>query len=1046
MPKEKYFNAWRNQKPISVLSTQPLPNPVVFALMHNDLWGVVRGIRVLSVNFVRKLLTDKTFTEMKKLLQLLCLMLLSIAASVSAAAKATASTTEDARLLAQRYLAAKKGAAVSADGVLTAASTADGSGIMRSRKVAKADFLAYNAAEGGFVLMAQNGGEQRVIGYGVEGSLSFDNMPEAMAEWMNEYRKALASASSSAGPARANTYPEPTVAPVSPLISTKWGQHEPFNLRCPKYNGELLVAGCTAVAMAQILNYYKSDNTGYDLLEYVNEGAGGKELSVDFTKIKYDWANMLDVYEEGKYTDEQADAVAKLMFEAGVSCKAKYDISVGINYSKKSTSAAIPFVGFDRYYNYNCELYYRDWTPTNTWMKVIQDELTAGRPILYSGANSTDAHAFVLDGIDEENNVHINWGWNGDGDGYYDVTFCHAPDYSKGFFKKQAMLVGLRPRTEAEGTYKEQLKHVGYNYHRSYKARTYYQGVTGNAYKSSTKYLITMCLTQNGEIRYLHRVSDLMPGSFPAYTAYASSYVESVWGDKDGNTPDYYTGVKVADGEYVIDVAYRPEGSSEPWTVLPARKCVEARMVVKDGKATYYSNETSKDNVDREMPQATILDIVPAAELIGKSPLYLTVTEKSDGDRIDWGTIGFYFIFTNKATGKVYKQTRYANIYPGECLFDANYMGLTETKTFGVLAKDDEGFAIPEGEYSVSVERHGIVEYSLAKAFTITVGPRVDYPILDAHIDLKPEDPNYRWGSKVWISNPAADCAGNKVDDVVTMSVYVRPVGGGEEIRLCSFGEVPVPSTSKSSFFLQNSLYPLQGEYEIYMRYTIPGGERGILNPCEKSRINIVPNEQDWMYVPKLTTTLPTLYASENLPKGTEQIISVPLTNTGENDFKGTYTATFYCKETGDFIEKTFEGVSLKKGESTTVEVPVTFKGDGLYEMQFFTKQNPGYNMMTFNTFVTDAGRRPLHMYVGVGTTAVESATIPNVHVYPNPATEWISLSGIEKPTEITVYSMGGTKAAAYTVLPGGRTDVSRLPAGLYLVSTPHGVSKLIKK
>ena len=114
--------------------------------------------------------------------------------------------------------------------------------------------------------------------------------------------------------------------------------------------------------------------------------------------------------------------------------------------------------------------------------------------------------------------------------------------------------------------------------------------------------------------------------------------------------------------------------------------------------------------------------------------------------------------------------------------------------------------------------------------------------------------------------------------------------------------------------------------------------------------------------------------------------------------------------------------------------------------MQFFAKQNPGYNMMTFNTFVTDAGRRPLHTYVGVGTTAVESATIPNVHVYPNPAAEWISLSGIEKPTEITVYSMGGTKAGAYTVLPGGRTDVSRLPAGLYLVSTPHGVSKLIKK
>ena len=66
--------------------------------------------------------------------------------------------------------------------------------------------------------------------------------------------------------------------------------------------------------------------------------------------------------------------------------------------------------------------------------------------------------------------------------------------------------------------------------------------------------------------------------------------------------------------------------------------------------------------------------------------------------------------------------------------------------------------------------------------------------------------------------------------------------------------------------------------------------------------------------------------------------------------------------------------------------------------------------------------------------------------VFTSKRAEWISLSGIEKPTEITVYSMSGTKAGAYTVLSGGRIDVSRLPAGLYLVSTPHGVSKLIKK
>lgn len=959
---------------------------------------------------------------------------------------ALAAEAEDAKTVAQRYLAKKKGLTEMTDGSITAMSVAADGGMKRCAKAATADFIVYNSTDGGFVLMAQNGGEPQVMGYSTEGSMAFGNMPDAMKEWMEQYRKALAAqsaASAAAAPKKANTYPEPTVAPVAPLIATKWGQDEPFNRRCPKYNGESLVAGCTAVAMAQILNYYKSDNTGYDKLEYVNEGAGNKELSVDFTKIKYDWANMLDVYEEGKYTDEQADAVAKLMFEAGVSCKSKYDIKVGINYSSKSTSAAIPFVGFDRYYNYNCDMYYRQWTPTNTWMKLIQDELTAGRPILYSGANSTDAHAYVVDGIDDENNVHINWGWNGEYDGYYDVTFCNAPGYGTGFYKGQSMLVGLRPRTAAEGTYKEQLKHIGYNYN-GYSG-TKYVGVTGNAYKSSTNYFISMCLTQNGEIRYLKRTSDLRAKSFPAYTAYFSDYVEGPWGDKDGVTPGYYTSVDVADGEYLLEVAYRPEGSSEPWTVVSASKDVEARVVVKNGEFTYYTHETHRDNVDRDYPQATILDIVPATELTGKSPFYLTVTAKSDGDRIDLSN-GFGLIFTNKETGKEYKHSWYSGVYWNEWLFDAYYMGLTETKTFGMWAKDADEFLIPEGEYSVGVESKGYVKYSLAKDFTFTVGPQVDYPILDGRYDLKPDAASYYWGNKAWIDNSAADFSGNKVDDVVTMSVYARPVGGGEEIRLCSFGNVAVPSTQRNSFYLQNSLYPLQGEYEIYMRYTIPGGERGILNPCEKSRINIMPNDADWQYVPKLSTTLNTYSGYDYVKKDEEQTVSLPLTNIGTNDFRGTYTATFYCKEKGKFLEKTFENQSLKAGESTTVEVPVTFPEEGVYEMQFFAKQNPGYSMMTFNTFVTDTYRQPLNMRIGVGTSRISTVKAPSVSVYPNPATEWISVSGLNMSADASIHSAGGALMGNYRVAEGERIDVCSFPAGVYMVKLPAETLRFVKK
>ena len=85
------------------------------------------------------------------------------------------------------------------------------------------------------------------MGYSTDAGLSFDNMPEALQEWMVAYKAATASSDFS------NSYPTPTVAP---LLKTKWGQGAPFNRKCPKYNGNPMLTGCTATAMAQILNYY----------------------------------------------------------------------------------------------------------------------------------------------------------------------------------------------------------------------------------------------------------------------------------------------------------------------------------------------------------------------------------------------------------------------------------------------------------------------------------------------------------------------------------------------------------------------------------------------------------------------------------------------------------------------------------------------------------------------------------------------------------------------------------------------------------------------
>lgn len=745
--------------------------------------------------------------------------------------------------------------------------------------------------------MSANGDDLRVMGYSTDAGLSFDNMPEALQEWMVAYKAATASSDFS------NSYPTPTVAPVAPLLKTKWGQGAPFNRKCPKYNGNPMLTGCTATAMAQILNYYKSNSKGYDVLEYVNEGVGNKEISVDFTKISYDWANMLDVYEEGSYTDAQADAVAQLMYEAGVSCKAKYDVTWS---GSGATSAAIPYVGFNRYYDYNCEIWVREYVPTKLWMTIIQEELTAGRPILYSGYNGASGHAFVIDGIDAENNVHINWGWSGD-----------------------------------------------------------------------------------------------------------------------------------ADGDYELTLYYKERDTENPWTALPAREGMRTIMNINGGEWTCTAPMLEKYSVQ----SGKILSIEPEAELIGKAPLYLTVAVQDDSHRLPGVKRALGFTFTDTETGAVYEAGR--SIYA----FDGYYSDILEQKTFCISATNEKGFMLPGGTYKVGVKNDNSSEYTYAEEFQIDVKPAVDYPILDSAKDLYSEkSTTYYWGSKVWLWNRAARNSVNKMDGNVNMSVYAKSVETGEEVRLCTFADVPVPSDDKYYFYVPNSLYPLEGAYELSMRYATPDGERGLLNPdAERQIITILPTE--YANIPKIAATETQLPNSEYLPKGEQQTLNVPMTNTATADFKGAVKASFYCEKSGKYIEVEIPDVTIKAGESATVAVPVTFPENGVYTMQMnATSQQSVAAEKVGTTYVTAPNGSPLCYRIGVGESSVAAVKGVSLRVYPNPATESFRILGLEETSGVTVMSATGAVVVSTTADKDQSIDVSGLPTGVYFVKAGQNVLKFVKR
>ena len=83
-------------------------------------------------------------------------------------------------------------------------------------------------------------------------------------------------------------------------------------------------------------------------------------------------------------------------------------------------------------------------------MDIVEREMTAHRPILYGGNDGKDSgHAFVFSGLAEDGKVYVNWGWDGAGDGYYDVANLaptgNGVTGSNDFSQGQHMVYGLTP-------------------------------------------------------------------------------------------------------------------------------------------------------------------------------------------------------------------------------------------------------------------------------------------------------------------------------------------------------------------------------------------------------------------------------------------------------------------------------------------------------------------------------------------------------------------------------------------------------------------------
>ena len=242
-------------------------------------------------------------------------------------------------------------------------------------------YIFKHSGDSGFAIIAGEDSMPALIGYSLDNTIDVDNMPEALKLMLNNYDLFVKSIRKN-GKAytKYNVGPiEPGTPIVGPYIQTTWSQYEPYNWLAPvdSKTGERMPSGCVPTAAAQILNYYKWPQNSYYRV--------------------YNWNAMLDSY-RNNYSHTEGMAVATLMRDLGAIMQTSY--ATGGSSTSVDAYKKIPGYKYEKITN-------------------LQEGLAKG-PLLISLSSELN-HAVIVDGYDSTNLYHINWGWGGSCDGYYNL-------------------------------------------------------------------------------------------------------------------------------------------------------------------------------------------------------------------------------------------------------------------------------------------------------------------------------------------------------------------------------------------------------------------------------------------------------------------------------------------------------------------------------------------------------------------------------------------------------------------------------------------------
>ena len=234
------------------------------------------------------------------------------------------------------------------------------------------------------------------------------------------------------------------VSQWGPSVSNDGNDPEAYNSQTPVIDDCQSTAGSAAVAMGQLMYYWKYPNFRTSYYDFI------------------DWCNMSNkLYTDSECYEDQKKAISTLLYECGMASNTEY----GCDYSEPTKTAVRS--ALNNYFHYKVGNYqpipvpgapdppgapvgFTDIINRIAYQNMLMDEIDEGRPMIGYSTEDGRKHFFLCDGYDyhgvDDVYFNFNWGWNGFANGSFDVFHLDPDDHS--FSWNLEILVGIEPKLD----------------------------------------------------------------------------------------------------------------------------------------------------------------------------------------------------------------------------------------------------------------------------------------------------------------------------------------------------------------------------------------------------------------------------------------------------------------------------------------------------------------------------------------------------------------------------------------------------------------------